>query len=102
MPAGTTYPTWAYLQVSPFTSQLVQNAAALTALGASWSTTPAASAGVIPPFDPGFLDTDTRLQQMLIEQRITNQLLAWGLNITDDPQTQLRPEILANDSNLGS
>src|SRR5258708_525886 len=101
--AGIAFPTWAYNQVSVNQSSpvIVQTQAALTALGSAWSTTPyPVTPGSPPPYDQNLQTTDTRLQQLLVEQRMTNQLLVIGMNITDDPQTQLRPDILANDSSL--
>ena len=65
----------------------------------TWTTTPYAGVSGIPT-DPGLIDTDIRLQQILIENRISNQLLQFGFNLTDDPVLQLRPDILANDSGL--
>jgi hypothetical protein len=100
MPAPTGYPSWVY-NSTQLTQLIVANVAAFNALGGAgtWTTTPYAGTSGIPT-DPGLTDTDIRLQQMLIEQRITNQLLQVGLNVMDDPALQLRPDILANDSGL--
>ena len=100
--AGIAFPSMAYQNVTPFAQQVVTTQAALTALGSTWSQTPSALPGTIAPSDVGLLDTDIRLQQMLVEQHITNQLLTVGLNIADDAQTQFRPDILANDSGLST
>lgn len=100
--AGIAFPTYAYQNVSPYSQQIVLTQAALTALGVTWSTTPSAPIGQIAPADPNLTNTDIRLQQILVENRITNQLLQQGMNISDDPMTQLRPDILANDSALSS
>lgn len=103
--AGIQFPTWAYNQISvnQASPQIVANQAALTLLGSAWATTPYPVTPISPaPFDQGFQTTDTRLQQLLVEQRLTNQLLVIGMNIADDPQTQLRPDILLNDSSLTS
>lgn len=101
--AGIAFPSYAYQNVAPFATQVVQSQAALTALGATWSTTPV----VVPPsgsvpFDPGFVDTDTRLQQMLVELRTLNLQVNQAFSITEDPVTIMRPDVLANDSNLTS
>ena len=103
MAAPTSYPSWVYTSTQ-VSSLIVQNLAAFNALSGvgTWTTTPFVGIPGSVPVDPGFTDTDIRLQQSLIEQRITNQLLAWGFNIADDPQTVLRPDILANDSSLTS
>jgi hypothetical protein len=100
MAAPTGYPSWVY-NSTQLASVIVNNLAQFNALGGNgvWTTTPFAGTSGIPT-DPNLTDTDIRLQQSLIEQRITNQLLAWGFNIMDDPQTQIRPDILANDSGL--
>lgn len=100
MAAPTSYPSWAY-NSTQLVSLIVQTVAQFNALPSPgvWTTTPYAGVSGIP-FDTGLQDTDIRLQQILIESRIGNQLLAWGFNIVDDPQTQLRPDILANDSSL--
>lgn len=100
MAAPTGYPSWVY-NATQLTSQIVQNVAAFNALPSPgvWTTTPYAGVSGIP-FDTGLQDTDIRLQQILIESRIQNQLLQIGLNVSDDPVTQLRPDILANDSGL--
>lgn len=102
--AGIAFPTWAYQNISPFAQQVVQTQAALTALGSTWQTTPVVAPGTggIAPADPGFTDTDIRLQQMLVEARVLNLMIAQGLNITDDPSTTLRADVLANDAGLGS
>ncbi len=99
--AGIAFPSYAYNSAGQ-PAVIVQTQAAFNALAGvgTWALTPFATAISTAPADVGFTDTDIRLQQMLIEQRLTNQLLAWGLNIVDDPQTQIRPDILANDSGL--
>lgn len=102
MPA-IAFPTWAYNQVSvnQASPQLVADQAALTALGSAWATTPYPVTPISPPpYDQGFQTTDSRLQQILVEARMTNNLLVQGFSIADDPKTQLRPDILANDSSL--
>jgi hypothetical protein len=99
--AGIPFPSVAYQNVAPFGSQIVQTQAALTALGSTWSTTPTAAPTVIAPTDPGFTDTDIRLQQLLIEQRITNQLIAQANPGLDDPQT-LRADVVLTDVALTS
>ena len=99
---GLAYPSWAY-NATLLQSKIVQNAAEFTALGTGWLFTPfppPPPSGV--PADPGFVNTDTRLQQLLVESRIQTLLLAQGLTITEDPQTQLRADVLANDASLTS
>ena len=54
------------------------------------------------PYDPGLPNTDTRLQQILVENRVQSMMLAQAFNITDDPQTVLRPDVRANDASLSS
>lgn len=100
MAAPTGYPSWVYNSTQN-TSLIVSTVAAFTALGGAgtWTTTPYPGTSSIPT-DPGFTDTDIRLQQILIESRVTNLLLQQGLNITDDPVNQYRPDVLANDSGL--
>jgi len=102
--AGLAFPSWAFNSAGQ-SAVIVQSQAQFQALSGpgTWSFTPFPIATVTAPQDtiPGVLSaTDVRLQQMLIEQRITNQLLTFGLNIADDAQTQIRPDILANDSGL--
>jgi len=99
--AGIAYPSYAYNSAGQ-PAVIVASQAAFQALGGvgTWALTPFATAVSSAPVDVGFSNTDIRLQQMLIEQRLTNQLLVNGLNIADDPQTQYRPDILANDSSL--
>ena len=100
--AGIAFPSWAY-NATLATSQIVQTQAAFTALGTGWSFSPFAPpppTGV--PFDVGFPDTDTRLQQLLIEARMANLMFAQVNNVVDDPQTVLRPDILATDSGLAT
>jgi hypothetical protein len=100
MAAPTGYPSWVY-NSTQLTQLIVPNVAAFNALGGVgvWTTTPYVGVSGIPT-DPNLTDTDIRLQQILIENRISNQLLQFGFNLVDDPVTQLRPDILANDSSL--
>ena len=103
--AGIAFPSWAFNSAGQPSIIVTSQAAfqALTGPGA-WAFTPFPTALVTAPIDttPVLTATDIRLQQMLIEQRITNQLLTFGLNIADDAQTQIRPDVLANDSSLTS
>lgn len=98
--APTSYPSWAY-NSTQLTQLQVANVQAWNALPGpgTWQAYPYVGISGIPT-DPGLTDTDIRLQQILIENRIANQLLQIGLGVTDDPVTQLRPDILANDSGL--
>lgn len=100
MAAPTGYPSWVY-NSTQLTQVIVNTVAAFNALPAPgvWTTTPYVGVSGIPT-DPNLTDTDIRLQQILIESRVTNQLLQIGMNIVDDPQLQIRPDILANDSGL--
>lgn len=100
MAAPTSYPSYVF-NGTQLTSLIVANVAAFNALSGPgvWTTTPYVGISGIPT-DPNLTDTDIRLQQILIENRISNQLLQFGFNIVDDPVTQLRPDILANDSGL--
>lgn len=102
MAAPTGYPSWVYNSTQQ-SSIIVQNVAAFNALPSPgvWTTTPFVGTSGIPT-DPNLTDTDIRLQQILIENRIQNQLLTYIGNIPDDPLSQLRPDILANDSSLTS
>ena len=102
MAAPTGYPSWVYNSTQQ-SSLIVANVAAFNALGGNgtWTTTPYLGVSGIPT-DPNLTDTDIRLQQILIENRIQNQLLQFGFNLVDDPVTQLRPDVLANDSSLTS
>ena len=101
MAAPTSYPSWAYNATQP--AQVVLNVTQFNALPppGPWGTVPFASSTSGIPVDPGFTDTDTRLQQSLIEQRITNLILTNGLNVTDE-LSALRAEVLAVDSGLAS
>ena len=102
--AVVAFPSWAFNSAGQ-PSVIVASQAAFDALAGAgtWAFTPYAIATATAPVDttPGLLTaTDVRLQQLLVEQRLMNQLLAIGFNISDDPATQLRPDILANDSGL--
>lgn len=99
MAAPTSYPSWIY-NSTQLSTLIVTNVAAFNALPGPgvWTTTPYAGVSGIPA-DPGFTDTDVRLQQSLIEQRMTNAILLAGLNLSDDYLTW-RADFLANDSGL--
>jgi hypothetical protein len=101
MAAPTGYPSWIYnaTQQSALIINTVAQFNALPSPG-TWTTTPYVGIGSIAPTDPGFTDTDIRLQQILVECRVMNQMLQIGLNVVDDPVTQIRPDVLANDSAL--
>ena len=100
MAAPTSYPSWVYNLTQP--AVIVANLTQFNALPGTWTTIPFAANPANAPADAGFTDTDTRLQQILIENRIQNQLLQYGFNLVDDPVTQIRPDVLANDSSLSS
>lgn len=93
------FPTWAYNATQP--AILVVSQAQLTALGAGWQLFPFPASSPPVPSDPGFVTTDTRLQQMVVEARVTNVMLQQALVIPDD-LTMLRSDELANDSSLSS
>ena len=102
--AVVAFPSWAFNSAGQ-PAVIVASQAAFNALAGvgTWAMPPYATTIVTAPIDttPGQLTaTDIRLQQLLVEQRLMNQLLVMGFNISDDPATQLRPDILANDSGL--
>lgn len=105
MAAPTSFPSWAYSSAGQ-PAVIVQNLAAFSALPGpgTWSSTPfpVPPPLPLPPFDPGFLVTDSRAQQQLVEARITNYMLGQALGIADDVITVLRPDVLANDSSLST
>lgn len=100
MAAPTGFPSWAY-NATQNSSLIVQTLAQFNALPSpgTWTTTPFNPPTV--PTDPGFLATDTRLQQMLIELRMQNLLTSVGFN-SNEELTALRAEILAVDSGIAS
>lgn len=101
MAAPTGYPSWVY-NSTQLSSLIVQNVAAFTALGGlgTWTTTPFSTTS--STFDPNEQITDTYLKNMLVELRVNNYLTAQGFQITDDPQTVIRPDVVANDVVLAS
>lgn len=101
MAAPTGYPSWVY-NSTQLVSVIIPSVAAFNALPGpgTWTTTPYVGVSGIPA-DPGLTDTDIRLQQILIENRVSNQLLQFIGNLTDDP-VEMRAEILAGDSSLTS
>lgn len=105
------FPSWAYNSAGQPALIVINQAAfnALTSPG-TWALTPyppPTPAGS-PPIDSltagtgVFTATDTRLQQLLVESRVQTAMMAQGFGITDDPQTLVRPDVLANDSSLTS
>lgn len=95
------FPTWAYNLTQP--AVIVATQAQFNALpGSGWALTPFASSTSSIPTDPGLTDTDIRLQQILIENRVSNILLqsmaAPALDSVD--LTGLRADVLAVDSGL--
>lgn len=102
MAAGPAFPSWAFNATAP--AQLVASQAAFTALGAGWAFTPFATPPLsnIAPADPGFTDTDIRLQQMLVELRIATQYLYAANGSQGDDPMALRADVLATDSALAS
>lgn len=98
MAAPTGYPSWVYNSTQQ-SSLVVTSLAAFNALPAPgvWTTTPYPGTGGFPT-DPNESITDSYLRALLIENRLGNQLLTYIGNLPDDPATQLRPDISANDS----
>ncbi len=92
MPA-IAFPTYAYHPTQP--AQIVASQAAYDALGSPWALTPYTTS-TIAPFDPGFLITDIRLQQLLVEQRVTNAILTQANPGGDDPQRLRADEVLTD------
>lgn len=99
MAAPTGYPSYVYNSAQN-TALIVNNVAAFNALGGAgtWTTTPYPGISSIPT-DPGLTDTDVRLQQILIESRLSNNLLAMLASASDD-LLAWRQDIIANDSGL--
>ena len=99
MAAPTSYPSWAY-NSTQMASLIVTTAAQFTALPSpgTWTTTPFPGVAGIPT-DPGLTDTDIRLQQILVESRLGNQLIQLVAANTDD-LIAWRQDIVANDSGL--
>lgn len=99
MAAPTGYPSWVY-NGTQLTSLIVQNVAAFNALPSPgiWTTTPYPGISGIPT-DPGLTDTDIRLQQILIENRLGNNLIAMLGSFPED-LVAWRQDIAANDSGL--
>lgn len=101
MAAPNGYPSWAYNGPPSFQSSvIVTSLAQFNALGGPgvWSATPFPGAPGSNPSDPGETITDSYLRALLIENRVQSALQASGFNSPDDPVTQLRPDISANDS----
>lgn len=101
MAAPTGYPSWVY-NATQFTALIVPNVAAFNALPTPgvWTTTPYPGLNGFPT-DPGLTDTDIRLQQILVEARLGNNLLAM-LGPFPDDLIAWRQDIVANDSSLTS
>ena len=99
MAAPSSYPSYAYNSTQQL-AVIVGTVAAFTALPSpgTWTTTPFPGLAAIPT-DPGLTDTDVRLQQILVETRLNNNLLAIVGSITDD-LVAWRQDIVANDSGL--
>lgn len=101
MAAPTGYPSWVY-NATQLSQVIVPNVAAFNALPGpgTWTTTPFVGISGIPT-DPGLTDTDIRLQQILVENRVQSQFLSFLYGTADDP-VEIRAEVLANDSSLTS
>ena len=102
MAAPTSYPSAAYNETQ-LLAVVVQNVAAFNALSGAgtWTTTPFIAASSSIPYDPGFITTDTRLQQILVETRLQNNLLAAQAAMSDD-LVAWRQDIVDNDSGLAT
>lgn len=100
MAAPNGYPSWVYNQAQN-TAQIVNNVGQFNALGGAgtWTTTPFPGVPGSIPTDPGLTDTDIRLQQILVETRLGNNLIAMLGSFSDD-LTAWRQDIVANDSGL--
>ncbi len=98
--AGVAFPGYYYNAVQN-SVLIVQNQAQANALSGpgTWTTTPFVGIPGSVPTDPGFTDTDIRLQQSLVEQRLTNNLLAMIAEAPDD-LVAWRQDIVNNDSGL--
>jgi hypothetical protein len=109
--AAITYPSYAYNSAGQ-PALIVINAAAFAALSGpgTWALTPypVPSPPPAPPVDSlslgtgTFTATDTRLQQALVELRISNLMQQQAFVITEDAATQMRADVLANDASLTS
>ena len=98
--AAITFPSWAYNSAGQ-PAVIVQTLAQFTALPlpGTWQLNgpyPSSGSG---SNDPGFTVTDTRLQQLLVEARLSNLVVAQMAN-TAEELTALRAEIVALDSGL--
>lgn len=108
--AVVAYPSWAYNSAGQ-AAQIVASAAAFAALTSpgTWALTPFSSTTPpTPPIDSlaagtgSFTATDTRLQQILVENRIQSLMQQQAFLIAEDAATQMRADVLANDSSLTS
>ncbi len=99
MAAPTSYPSAAY-NATQLKTVVVQDLAGFNALSGvgTWTTTPYPGLSGFP-VDPGLTDTDIRLQQILVESRLGNNLMAMLGSISDD-LVAWRQDIVANDSGL--
>lgn len=99
MAAPNGYPSYVY-NATQLSTLIVTTVAAFNALPGpgTWTTTP--YPGIIGiPTDPGLTDTDVRLQQILVESRLGNNILAMLGNYSDD-LVAWRQDIVSNDSGL--
>lgn len=110
MAAPSGFPSWAYNSAGQ-PSVIVTSLTQFNGLGGSgtWSATPFTPTPLLAaPYDSlvagtGILQViGIRMEQLVIESRVQSQLLQFGLNIVDDPVTQIRPDVLLNDSSLSS
>lgn len=103
--AAIAFPSWAFNSAGQ-PAVIVASQAAFQALGGvgTWAFTPFPTALITAPIDttPVLTATDVRLQQLMVDIRTMIQVIAIGLNVVDDPQTQIRPDIQANDVSLST
>lgn len=109
MAAPTSFPSWSYNPTQA--AVVVQSLTAFNALPGPgiWSATPYTPTPLLgAPYDSlvagtGLLQViGIRLEQILIENRVQNQMMQFGFGLGTDPVTELRPDVLANDSSLSS
>lgn len=100
--ASIAFPSWAFSATQP--AQIVASQAAFTALGAGWAFTPFPPPVPIAAIDttPVLTATDTRLQQLVVEARITNQYLYANLGSQGDDPQALRSDVVVTDIALSS
>ena len=101
MAAPTSYPSWIYnsTQLLALVIDTVEEFDALPGPG-QWTTTPFVVPPADTPSDPGFIVTDQRLQQILIESRVANLMLSAGLLPGAGAQDE-QDDVTGQDAGLG-